>query len=64
MTKRGSFLFYFRYFAASYFEPTNARLAFPCFDEPAMKATFTVTIIRKGEHKALSNMPIENTVST
>ena len=50
------------YLAATLFEPTFARAAFPCFDEPAMKAKFSVTIIRRGKYTALSNMPIIKTV--
>ena len=50
--------------AVSVFQPIFARRAFPCFDEPAMKATFTVTIIREGQYNALSNMPKYKTVGT
>lgn len=46
------------YVAATHFEPTSARLAFPCWDEPAIKAPFEITIVNsKGnETKAISNM--------
>ncbi|XP_038188055.1 aminopeptidase Q [Arvicola amphibius] len=42
---------------ATQMEPTFARTVFPCFDEPALKATFNVTIIHHPGYKALSNMP-------
>ena len=51
-----------RYLVTTHFEATHARAAFPCFDEPAMKANFTVIMVREPQHTALSNMPVEKTV--
>lgn len=45
-----------KYLATSQMEPTDARRAFPCFDEPALKAQFTVTLIADNGHTCLSNM--------
>ncbi|KAM9858781.1 endoplasmic reticulum aminopeptidase 2 [Aulostomus maculatus] len=51
-----------RILASTHFEPTSARMAFPCFDEPSFKANFSVKIRRSSQFISLSNMPIVKTV--
>ena len=47
-----------KYLATTQLEATDARRAFPCWDEPAIKATFKVTLIISSELVAVSNMSI------
>lgn len=47
-----------KYIASTQMEPTDARRAFPCFDEPALKAEFTVTLIANKDLTCLSNMDV------
>lgn len=44
--------------ATTQMEATDARRAFPCFDEPALKAEFTITLIADKHLTCLSNMDV------
>uniref|UniRef100_UPI00398F08FF aminopeptidase Ey-like n=1 Tax=Pristiophorus japonicus TaxID=55135 RepID=UPI00398F08FF len=47
-----------KFLAVTMMQPTDARKVFPCFDEPALKATFDLAVIHLPQHTAISNMPI------
>ena len=47
-----------RHLATTQFEATDARRAFPCWDEPAQKAVFDATLVFADSFQAVSNTPI------
>jgi aminopeptidase N len=53
LTDRGS-----RRLVTSHFAPADARNLFPCWDEPAFKATFALTVTVPRSFMAVSNMPV------
>lgn len=52
------------FYALTQFEPTAARKAFPCWDEPAVKATFSLTQIHRKETTALGNINVLESVAS
>ena len=51
-----------RYHVITQLEASEAREAFPCFDEPAYKFPWQVTLTVPSDMMAISNTPIESTV--
>jgi len=46
---------------ATNFEPAEARALLPCWDEPALKATFAISVVAPADQVAVSNMPVADT---
>jgi aminopeptidase N len=70
VNQQGQGLFYMRYqehgsgarkvMLGTQFEATDARRFFPCWDEPAFRARFQLTVVVPENWLAVSNMPIDS----
>ncbi|KAH8885332.1 hypothetical protein GQ53DRAFT_365934 [Thozetella sp. PMI_491] len=54
----------YHYMLSTQFEACDARRAFPCFDEPSLKATFDLALEVPDDQVALANMPVKETKET
>src|SRR5262245_39300904 len=74
INQQGQGLFYMHYqeqasgkkkiMLGTQFEATDARRFFPCWDEPAFRARFQLTVVVPENWLAVSNMPIESEKKT
>lgn len=48
-----------KFVVSTKFQPTFARRAFPCFDEPGFKSTFSLSLVKPSSLVAISNMPVQ-----
>jgi aminopeptidase N len=74
INQQGQGLFYMRYqeqdtgapkvMLGTQFEATDARRFFPCWDEPAFRTRFQLTVVVPEKWLAVSNMPIESEKKT
>ncbi|AYU77063.1 puromycin-sensitive aminopeptidase-like protein [Leishmania donovani] len=48
---------------STHLEPTGARRLYPCFDEPAIQATFQLSVIATAAQTVLSNTEVEADIS-
>jgi aminopeptidase N len=70
INQQGQGLFYMRYqeqgsgaqkiMLGTQFEATDARRFFPCWDEPAFRARFQLTVVLPENWLAVSNMPVDS----